>query len=229
METITQKECDFLDDSPIFSIFFEDIRQLPLGDYLSIEEFALYKWLPVSKQKDYLAGRYSAKKVLREYTKREHARDVALKDIIIMSNPGRGVQFTIFGDALEIPAHLSISHCNERGVAVLASAPLGVDIEEIRIFKVETLCAFLTPQEKVFLCESPSKDHPLVATLFWSFKEAYLKALGKGIIIHPRTVNISLGRDFQFQGLSHNGVSALVQGEWRTFDDRHILTRIKTI
>ena len=229
METVTQKGKGFIDGNLFFPVHFEDIRYVPIGDYLSLGEIALYGQIPVSKQKDRLAGRYSAKRVLQEYTKREYARDVVLRDIIITSHPGAGVSFVISGDTLERPMHLSISHCNERGVAVLDPAPIGVDIEEIRIFREETLCAFLTHREKTFLGDVSGRDNSLVATLFWSLKEAYLKALGKGITIHPQTVEISLGRELQFQGLFHNGVPVPVWGEWGMFDSRHILTGVKIL
>lgn len=229
METVTQKGKGFLDDNLFFSVCFEDIRCLPLGDYLSLGEIALYEQIPVSRQKDRLVGRYSAKRVLQEYMKREYTRDVALKDIIITSHPRTGVSFMISGDTLEWPMYLSISHCNERGVAVLAPVPIGVDIEEIRIFREETLCAFLTHREKAFLCNVSGRDNPLVATLFWSLKEGYLKALGKGIIIHPQTVEVSLSRELQFQGLFHDGAPVLVRGEWGMFDARHILTGVKIL
>lgn len=209
-----------------FSACFADIQKIPLNDYLSLDEQDSYANCLVAKRKDWLAGRYAAKKVLQHYVKKDCSQDVLLKDIIIKSSKKNGVTFFCPGNDLAEGLCLSISHHEGQGVALLANGPVGVDIEHPRIFKKEMLCEFLTPNEQAFLAKFSVSEQASLATLFWSFKESYLKALRKGLIIHPRTVEIILSDNWQFQGLRHNGQIVAAEGSWSKFSDHYFLTSI---
>lgn len=89
---------------------------------------------------------------------------------------------------------LSISHVHpfalasatlERGVL------LGADIERVRDFAPTTYRAFATPRECAVIEVSPPDERPYLRTLAWVLKESVLKALGTGLRIHPRSVDIS--------------------------------------
>lgn len=226
METVTSKRNSFIKTSMVFSARFIDIQYLSLESYLDFEEQKYYANCVATKRKDWLAGRYAAKKAVRHYLKKEYFQDIPLRDIVIKSNKKEGVMFLTPPGEVEKELCLNISHCGGRGVAILARGPVGVDIERTRCFRKEILNAFLTPKEQFFVERFISSEQDLLATLLWSFKESYLKALRKGLIIHPRTIEVVLDDKWQFQELRHNGQIVQVEGLWRKFDEHHFLTSI---
>jgi 4'-phosphopantetheinyl transferase EntD len=91
----------------------------------------------------------------------------------------------------DIGLHLSISHTAGVGVATVSSTHIGIDSELITARNPAFLKEWFTEQERSLLARDPVQ-----ITLAWCAKEATLKALGKGLALHPRQVEITaIGHD----------------------------------
>lgn len=68
---------------------------------------------------------------------------------------------------------------------------LGCDVESIRTFDDFFLTSFLCTNEFLYIKSIDSFLRDEVATQAWTIKEAFLKAIGKGLRIHPRRLDVS--------------------------------------
>lgn len=94
-------------------------------------------------------------------------------------------------DGRIVAASLSHSFPFALGVAsLLPHVLVGADVERVRSFPRQTWEAFLTRAEKKYIREA-SGEKELLRTLAWSLKESVLKALGTGLRLHPRHVDVS--------------------------------------
>jgi 4'-phosphopantetheinyl transferase len=121
---------------------------------------------------------------------------------------GRGVLRLLLEQYLNVPpAHLEFCHnqygkpfldphCNSMGIlfnvshsseimicAITSAREIGIDIEYVSsdIDVLELADRFFTPQEAVLLKSLHEEDRRESFYVFWTIKEAYLKALGTGI------------------------------------------------
>lgn len=80
---------------------------------------------------------------------------------------------------------LQLSLATRAGVVAVALAeqPVGVDVERVED-AAEPPLASLHPRERRLLQALPPRQRPLAFAQLWSAKEAYVKALGTGFIIH---------------------------------------------
>ena len=78
--------------------------------------------------------------------------------------------------------------------AVTASTLVGIDVERIRAKPMaeSMLGQFLNPVELCRLQRMPAALAHLEAHRLWTHKEAYLKALGTGLSLDPRSVDLAL-------------------------------------
>jgi phosphopantetheine--protein transferase-like protein len=81
---------------------------------------------------------------------------------------------------------LSISHSNGYAVAVASwKQAIGVDLEEVVERSQPFLEEWFRPMEKALVGSDPLRQN-----LAWSAKEAVLKALGEGMALSPRDVEL---------------------------------------
>jgi phosphopantetheinyl transferase len=97
----------------------------------------------------------------------------------------------IHGDSSSVAVSISHAFPFALACAVADDIALGIDIERIRNFATNTREAFLTTAEKTIIANAPPKKKKYLPTLCWSLKESVLKALGTGLRVHPRQVDIS--------------------------------------
>ena len=78
----------------------------------------------------------------------------------------------------DLPAlHFSLSHCQSEWVCLIASAPVGIDIEQIRGCRQEAIARrFFHPLEQAWLMQ-----HPQAFFQIWTAKESVVKWSGTGI------------------------------------------------
>jgi phosphopantetheinyl transferase len=91
------------------------------------------------------------------------------------------------------PNHkISLSHSNGYVFCAYSNEHdhLGVDLERVEKRPQDFMQDFFTPDELCHISRRPSENHPLLATLIWSAKEAVLKALSVGLKVDTRKVNI---------------------------------------
>ena len=68
---------------------------------------------------------------------------------------------------------------------------IGCDVERIRNFDEFFLTAFLHPHERSYIDSLDISLRNREATVIWTLKESFLKALGSGLRVHPKRVDVS--------------------------------------
>jgi 4'-phosphopantetheinyl transferase len=96
-------------------------------------------------------------------------------------------------EELRQPIHFSLARSEEHLLIGFASRPLGVDIESLaRSFDVDNLATVaLTDEEREALKAINPVDRHKAVLRCWTQKEAYLKAIGVGLSISPKTIEVS--------------------------------------
>lgn len=93
--------------------------------------------------------------------------------------------------------HFNLSHSGNWGlVAVARDTGVGIDIEEIRsdIQAVELAQRFLAPAEAAHLAALGPSARTEAFFRYWTCKEAFVKALGRGFDLPLRRFTVALGR-----------------------------------
>ena len=97
-----------------------------------------------------------------------------------------------------LPRHpeiaFNLSHCAGLAVCGVAGEPLGVDAEQIRPLRERVLRRVFAPEEVAAVGESASPDEMFFR--FWTLKESFVKATGRGLDLPLRSfwVDIRRGR-----------------------------------
>jgi 4'-phosphopantetheinyl transferase len=96
-------------------------------------------------------------------------------------------------EKLRQPIHFSLARSEERVLIGFASRPLGVDLESrARSFDVENFATVaLADRERGALKAINPVDRHEAVLRCWTQKEAYLKAIGVGLSISPKTIEVS--------------------------------------
>ncbi|MCA9358977.1 4'-phosphopantetheinyl transferase superfamily protein [Candidatus Kaiserbacteria bacterium] len=190
----------FTEQTKLFELIsVDDVLKIPVDSFLSAYEISLYDLVVASKKDEWLAGRKAAKKCIVRILN-SHGHKTEQKDIEIR-NDDKGVPFftlTESTDSLLIAMvngyTSSISHCEGFAVASVMDSSeggLGVDIEKIQKFKTGTVEAFMNKQEYDEYVKLEPLEQNKWATVVWSLKEAYLKAIKQGLRVHPKGISFS--------------------------------------
>ncbi len=149
--------------------------------WLAPEERCLATVMAPRRRGDWLAGRMAAKLAIGAAI----GAEVEPAGLSVAQAPGGRPLALLSGD--EIPdLWLAISH--SRGVGLAAARrggrPIGADLEHHAAW-AEELAGYAFAA-----AERPRVPGDLRALARWALKEAALKALGTGLIVHPRRVGI---------------------------------------
>lgn len=188
-----------------------------------------YAALPSKKKQDWLLGRIAAKRATAEFLRKNSELPVSEGMIEIVSD---GAPYAVLHTASAssvVAAHLSISHSSGYAVAQVGDSSsvrgVGVDLERIRLFSPETLRDFLTEREHMLYESLPSSQQAEFSTRLWCLKEAYTKALGVGLLIHPRQVEIFQAKKGNIS-IAHNGQKTEAHAQWTKTPTFYILATI---
>ncbi len=89
--------------------------------------------------------------------------------------------------------HFNLSHTPGIAMAVVASVPVGCDVERSnRPVSPALVQRVFSPSERSRLLALPEQDRPHESIRVWTLKEAYLKALGTGFQTNPASIDVSL-------------------------------------
>jgi 4'-phosphopantetheinyl transferase len=90
--------------------------------------------------------------------------------------------------------HFNAAHSGTTAAVAVASSELGVDVEALRpVPKLARLIArFCSDFEREQLDALPGRDREASFLALWTCKEAYLKAIGSGIAMPVRTIEVEL-------------------------------------
>jgi 4'-phosphopantetheinyl transferase len=90
---------------------------------------------------------------------------------------------------------ISLSHSAGTAVCALAksSVALGCDLELIEVRSDAFVADYFTSGEQALVRAAAAPERLRLVTLLWSAKESALKALGAGLRLDTRSVEVSLG------------------------------------
>ncbi|MEM7144033.1 MAG: 4'-phosphopantetheinyl transferase superfamily protein [Verrucomicrobiota bacterium] len=109
-----------------------------------------------------------------------HYSDVPAAEVVIRAGV-HGKPYLHYPSEL---IHFNVSHTGDKAIiAFCPDGPVGVDIEELKreTWLNEIAETFCTGGELDAIRRLPTDDHPRELLRLWTAKEAFLKALGKGL------------------------------------------------
>lgn len=95
-------------------------------------------------------------------------------------------------DPSSVPLDVNASHAGAWiAAAVAPDARVGVDLEPVRPVSGELVARCLSVDERAGLATLPAERAASRFFQLWTAKEAYLKAIGRGLAVDPRTVEVA--------------------------------------
>jgi 4'-phosphopantetheinyl transferase len=167
----------------------QTIGDLPESDdWLTEYEAIRLEGMRIPKRRnDWRLGRWTAKRVTAKYLgfPDEHP---ALREIEIRPAPFGAPE--VFINQLRQPVSISLSHRDGRAMCALADhcVALGCDLEVIEPHSAAFIADYFTPREQSTVSETTDRD--LFSSLLWSAKECALKALGIGLRVDTRCLQV---------------------------------------
>ena len=180
--TLTPFEVGVVDESNI-----DSLARIYLN---TVEQHQKEYICSAKRQHQWLAGRIAAKRALRSFYLSRYRQRMQWKDFVITNDSLGKPEYYSKRKLVDI----SISHSMNIGVATVSERQkegrVGIDIEYVRPLKSSVQGAFLNDYELARVDAEKNAGSIKRAVLYWSLKEAYLKALGVGLRFHPRAVTI---------------------------------------
>lgn len=173
------------------------------------------------RREEWLLGRWTAKRLLRAAVPSLGERSLVEFSV---ANEEDGLPYVLAG-GLRLPGCLSISHRGGRAACAwtpATSVGLGIDLEKVEPRTDAFIQDYFTPAERDLVS---GEQHDRDAVLIWSVKESMLKALGKGLRLDTRAVEVLRIADYKNEtGWGHLAVRCHARPElawwagWRAAD-----------
>jgi 4'-phosphopantetheinyl transferase len=164
----------------------------PVG-LLSAAEQARLDGLKVPKRRrDWLLGRWTAKRLLQSYLSDTQGLNLP-PDVIEILAAEDGAPYVQVGEPLSLS--LSISHSGSESfcaVCALDLGAVGADVEQVEPREPSFVRTFFTPGENRVVDAALPTERDALVTALWSVKEAVLKTLRLGLRADTRQVEIRL-------------------------------------
>jgi 4'-phosphopantetheinyl transferase len=171
-----------------------------------------HEWLAPDERRKH--GRLVTKYLQREYLVTRALSRWSLSQYTVDTAPGEWIfDRTDAGRPIVVgpcPApSFNLSNASGLVVCAVSSTPIGIDVEASsgggRIFA--NAAKLFSDRENANLRSLPEEDRATRAVELWTLKEAYLKARGDGISVHPHRFGVaavascsSYPRRFEFEG-----------------------------
>ncbi len=153
---------------------------------LSQREQEQYKAIKSEKRKlDYLSGIIAAKELLCREKKGRTFLDFEIRK----EQKGRPYVYDLKSKK-RLPMHLSISHSNGLAVAMVSDKPVGLDLEKIEERAEAFYREAFTDKEQTLISYNNKKG-----TQYWTIKEAISKALGEGLHLNLKNIQVDAYKD----------------------------------
>lgn len=221
----------------LFKFFYKSDLDIFSDCFLTEQEIVEYKLHQPSKKKEWALGRLAAKYGIQAAIKSFFKLEVSLIEIEIKPQNQKKPIFKLIlfnnNNIKEIEKSIEFSIAHTRGHAIAAAGfiskngHVGVDIEKIRKFPENVTVSFLTPYEyqlyKKIRLKSNKNQH---ATLIWCLKEAYLKAKGTGLAIHPKNIEVRFNSKTKKYMFFEYGKEISVISEWYKNKDNFIISKV---
>lgn len=144
------------------------------------------------RRRDWLLGRWTAKRLLQQAVAHYAGRMPALTAIVINKRADGSPEAQWDAGDFPFPAvSLSVSHAGELAFCAAvfrADFPLGADVELIEPRSQAFVEDYFTPAEQALVHDAPAADRDAATTVIWSAKEAALKAARAGLTLDTRSV-----------------------------------------
>lgn len=111
--------------------------------------------------------------------------------------------------------HFNLSHSGDRFLVALSrTGPVGIDIEKIADDAPYDIASqVMTPGEQSLLMRMPAQDRRRTFYELWARKEAVAKAIGRGLAIDFRTIEVSDGMNCDL-GHAVVGLASSAETTW---------------
>ncbi|MBA4385002.1 MAG: hypothetical protein C0410_09720 [Anaerolinea sp.] len=155
--------------------------------YQEIEEYQKFKIQ--KRQTEWFASRLAVKKLVQQVMA---AKTVFPLASITIHKKNSGLPYIVV-EGLGRVGWLSMSHSQHGVLAAFSqddSLHFGVDLEFIEPRSLDLFVDYFTTSEITWISNSDLHNKDLNANLVWSAKEAYLKAIGLGLHMDTRKINI---------------------------------------
>ncbi len=164
-------------------------------------QFLLRNFRVPKRRNDWRLGRWTAKQAVAAYLHLSPDHK-SLAGIEIRAAEGGAPE--VFLPHRPAPVSISISHCNDMAACAVSQAgtALGCDLEAVAPRSDVFVADYFVESEQKLIARSPASHRPWLTTLLWSAKESALKALGEGLRLDTRSVEVRLD-------------PAAADGEWR--------------
>ena len=211
----------------------------PAGLLSDSEQARLATFKIEKRRRDWLLGRWTAKRLVQSYVEQQTGLCLPLDRLIIDSHPDGAPYLVAASPYHLLPAigdlRLSISHAGDRAVSALVEeGRIGADIERIAPRGWQFVEDYFSADEIVQVRASPAEQRQSVVTAIWSAKESALKALRLGLTVDTRSVVCSIAEPkpaggwadigFAFDGRLLGPVAAPALSGWWRMIDGYILT-----
>lgn len=157
---------------------------------LSVEEWNRFRQMRFPKRRrEWLSGRLTAKKLIVECV--PGMENVPFAQITI-ANSAAGAPYARTADKI-LPIQLSISHREGWAAAAVSlntGISQGIDLEWVEDHPLSFYEDFFTADEVRALGNYATEQRAWAGSLMWSAKEAVLKALGQGLRVDTRAVEV---------------------------------------
>ncbi|MCX6054185.1 MAG: 4'-phosphopantetheinyl transferase superfamily protein [Chloroflexi bacterium] len=198
---------------------FQEVVEKPERVFDATELDAYRKILVPKRKIEWLVSRMVCKQVVASSF--DSTKKVSPQFIVLRKLPS-GVPYVEIEGSGRV-GWLSLSHSND-GVFVAFSQKeechFGIDLEFIEERSPQLITDFFTEGESQWVNSSQGQERIFLANLIWSAKEAFLKAIEKGLQMDTRCVEIT-SFDSTFIGLDWNALKFQVDKQnsktWRLF------------
>ena len=172
---------------PLIFWKYQHMQEIPEDlSWLSESELEQYqKFRFPKRQKDWLSGRFVGKSLIKSVF--FEANSSPLNHLSIQNEP-EGAPFIQFNQN-RLHGSLTLTHRNSYAAAAWCEGEdvsIGIDLEEIEYKSTGFIMDYFSEDEAKELLTLPKANRDLAASLFWSGKEAILKALKTGLRIDTR-------------------------------------------
>jgi 4'-phosphopantetheinyl transferase len=175
---------------------FNDVPELTgdvlSGGLLTAEETTIFQSLKTEKRRrDWLNGRYTAKRLIQQVFRAEKNRQLDDTDFAILRKETGAPALSWLNGNGRYPLTLSISHAGDLAfcaVSLEANTPLGCDVEQIAPRSDSFIADYFTSEEQTLIEQAPASQRDALVNAVWSGKEAALKALELGLRVDTRAV-----------------------------------------
>lgn len=151
--------------------------------FLSVDEMSAFKNLErfPQRQRQWLYGRVAAKDAVRLWAVEQQQGEMLHPAAFEISSDERGRPFIKPSALLASPPLLSISHSENRAIAIAHERDVGIDLERIGARQANVVEAFASSKEREAISNFPSQERDAWITRLWCAKEAVGKLLGVGL------------------------------------------------